>query len=269
MGHYLTEPFRLQAICTAFDFYWDSSFQFFGESHQDWEMVFVLSGSVEVTEDERVYILGPGDLIFHSAQEFHSIRSTGGTRPHVRVVSFEHSGNLPSRLTEGVFSLSLEESEEHSRIFEQILQLKKEPQPDPWLLADVRFSFSALFLRIARKQPRQDRESRSRSAWEYYRAVKAMKEALYENLTLEALCVRTAISRSTMKQLFKTYAGIGPAAYYDRLRGLEALRLLEEGKPIRQIAEDLDYSSPNYFCTCFKKLFGETPGQWRASRTGK
>jgi len=262
----LAEPFQLEAIRSANDNHWDSSFQFSGESHRMWESVFVLSGRVEVTEDERVYFLGPGDLIIHGAQEFHSIRSAGGTQPHVRVFSFEHSGNLPPRLTEGVFSLSLDESEEHSRIFEQILRLKDESQPDPWLLADVRFSLSALFLRIARKQPRQDRESRSRSAWEYHRAVTAMKEALYENLTLEDLCSRLAISRSTLKQLFKTYAGIGPAAYYDRLRGLEALRLLEEGYPIRQIAEDLDYSSPNYFCTCFKKLFGETPGQWRASR---
>ena len=39
--------------------------------------------------------------------------------------------------------------------------------------------------------------------------------------------------------------------------------------PIREIAEELGYSSPNYFCACFKKQFGTSPGQWRASRSGK
>lgn len=266
---HLTEPFRLKAICTALDFHWDSSFRFPGESHRIWESVFILAGRVEVAEDERVYILNPGDLIFHSSQEFHSIRSIDGTHPHVRVISFDHSGTLPPQLAEGVFSLGLEEAEEHHRLFQQIRQLQHSPEPDPWLLAEVRFGLSALFLRVAQKEPRQDRESRSRSAGEYHRAVAAMKETIYENLTMETLCTRTAISYSTMKQLFKTYAGIGPGVYYDRLRGLEALRLLEEGIPIRQIAEDLHYSSPNYFCACFKKLFGMPPGQWRFTRIGK
>ena len=266
---HLSQPFQLKAIRTALDFHWDSSFRFSGESHRMWESVYVLAGRVEVTEDERVYILNPGDLIFHSSQEFHRIRSIDGTQPHVRVISFDHSGTLPSQLSEGVFSLGFEEAEEHQRIFQQIQQLQHAPDPDPYLLADVLFSLSALFLRVSRKKPRQDRESRSRTAWEYHRAVAAMKEALYENLTMDDLCSRTAISYSTMKQLFKTYAGIGPGVYYDRLRGLEGMRLLEEGVSIRQISEDLGYSSPNYFCVCFKKLFGISPGQWRASRIGK
>ena len=105
----LCEPFQLQAIRSAWDFHWDSSFQFPGESHPVWEAVFVLSGRVEVAEDERVYILGPGDMIFHSSQEFHSIRSSGGTQPHVRVMAFSHSGTMPPELSQGVFSLSSEE----------------------------------------------------------------------------------------------------------------------------------------------------------------
>ena len=266
---HLAEPFRLQSIYTSLDFHWDSSFLFSGERHRFWEAVFVLSGQVEVAEDERVYILGPGDMIFHGSQEFHTIRSSGGTQPHVRVLTFIHDGTVPPRLSEGVFALDLEETEEYGRLFEMILGLREDPEPDPWALADVRFGLSSLFLRVARKEPRQDRESRSRAAWEYHRAVAAMKAAVHENLTLDALCTRTAISHSTLKQLFRTYAGIGPAAYYSRLRGLEALRQLEAGRPIRQISEDLGYSSPNYFCACFKKQFGTPPGQWRASRAGK
>ena len=72
-----------------------------------------------------------------------------------------------------------------------------------------------------------------------------------------------------MKQLFRTYAGIGPAAYYARLRGMEAQRMLEQGYSIRQIVEDLNYSSADYFCVCFKRQFGRPPGQWRASRSKK
>ena len=266
---HLTEPFRIRIICTALDFHWDSNYRFPGESHRFWEMVFVLSGQVEVTEDERVYILGPGDIILHSSQEFHSIHSYGGTQPHVRVISFVHGGTMPPQLREGVFALSLEEAEEHGRIFSLIQKLQESPEPDPRDMANVRFRFPLFLLQIAEKQPRQDREAQSRAAWEYHRAVTTMKKAVYENLTLDGLCARTGIGLSTLKHLFRTYAGIGPAAYYDRLRGLEAMRLLEEGCPIRQIAEELGYSSPNYFCICFKKQFGTPPGQWRDSHSGK
>ena len=113
-----------------------------------------------------------------------------------------------------------------------------------------------------------DRECRSHAAWDYQRAVRAMKEAVFENLSIPELCNRAGISPSNMKLLFRTYAGIGPGTYYDRLRLAEALQLLEKGDSIREAADALGYSSPNYFSACFKKHFGLPPLKWiKSSQT--
>ena len=55
--------------------------------------------------------------------------------------------------------------------------------------------------------------------------------------------------------------------YYTDMRGIEALRLLEEGMEISQIAERMNYSSVNYLSSTFKKQFGLPPGQFRSNIT--
>lgn len=97
----------------------------------------------------------------------------------------------------------------------------------------------------------------------YQKLVETMRSALYENLTMQEIASRNAISLTTMKELFRKYAGIGPKHYYAEMRGIEALKLLEEGMDIVEIAEKMNYSSPNYFSVSFKNQFGAPPGQYR------
>ena len=94
-----------------------------------------------------------------------------------------------------------------------------------------------------------------------------MEDALYENLSIQEIAMRNKISVSTIKVLFQTYAGIPPKKYYSDMRGIEALRLLEEGMEISQIAEKMNYSSVNYLSATFKKQFGLPPGQFRSKIT--
>ena len=90
-----------------------------------------------------------------------------------------------------------------------------------------------------------------------------MQDTLYENISIQELATRNGVSTTTMKDLFRTYAGMGPKKYYSDMRGIEVLRLLEEGIEIQQITEMLNYSSPSYFSNSFKKQFGMPPGQFR------
>ena len=90
-----------------------------------------------------------------------------------------------------------------------------------------------------------------------------MQESVYDNITIQEIATKNAISVTAVKELFHKYAGISPKAYYTKMRGNEALRLLESGREILEIAELLNYSSPNYFSCSFKKQFGFPPGQYR------
>ena len=54
---------------------------------------------------------------------------------------------------------------------------------------------------------------------------------------------------------------------YTTERMIEALRLLEEGMEIAEIAKKMNFSSVNYFSNSFKKQFGLPPGQYRNKLT--
>ena len=104
-------------INTANNFYWDENFSVKGESHDYWEIVCVLDGEVESVEDENVYILRRGNMVFHAPGEFHRIKSLGASHPHVLVMTFRHSGELPKVLREGVFTLSESELCRYEKTF--------------------------------------------------------------------------------------------------------------------------------------------------------
>ena len=91
-------PFTVTHICSAYDFHWAPDFRFDGERHNFWEIVCVLRGEVEATENEKVYTLRAHNLLCHAPGEFHRIRASGGTEPHVLILSFLHRGQMPPTL---------------------------------------------------------------------------------------------------------------------------------------------------------------------------
>ena len=58
--------FQITGIYTAFEYHWESDYVFSGESHDFWELVLILEGTVEVVEDDKVYKLDPGMMICHA-----------------------------------------------------------------------------------------------------------------------------------------------------------------------------------------------------------
>ncbi len=260
-------PFQIKVLNTAFDFHWNSEFSYRGESHDFGEVVCVMDGEVEVVEDQNVYLLHAGHLIYHAPMEFHRIRSFGDTHPHVMVMSFEHEGTLPSKLKDGVFFLTPTELEEYRNIFLRFYHIINHRdeyfKEDPYQDAEAAWSLSAFLTRLSQKHTPHRHLSNTPMAEEYHKIIETMQRGVCENLTLPEIAARNAVSVSTIKNLFRIYAGISPKDYYSRLRGSEALRLLTKGKSIEEISEALNFSSPCYFSLFFKKQFGMPPGQYR------
>ena len=88
MSYSLHRTFQIERINTIFTREWDTNYYFQGEMHNFWEMVYVPFGEVAVSEDERVYELKAGDIIFHKPMEFHKIWARGQEGPRVCIMSF-------------------------------------------------------------------------------------------------------------------------------------------------------------------------------------
>ena len=63
------------------------------------------------------------------------------------------------------------------------------------------------------------------------------------------------------KLLFNTYAGISPKSYFNQLRLRHANELLSIGLSVTEVAELMNFSSPNYFSAFYKKHTGISPSE--------
>lgn len=262
----IAHQFFINAFHIPHDFYWDENFTFSGEKHDSWEVVYVLSGEVECTEDDRIYHLKAGDMLFHAPLEFHKIRSYAKTNPHVFVFSFESSGNLPESLKNGIITLSEMEQKTYQQLFQTAEQVffGKQKDPDACFLCSI--ELTAFFFRLSMGHEASQRLSPSRPAREYHKLVLAMSRGVQNNYALQDFALQCNISVSYMKDLFQRYAGMSPKAYYSKLRCEEAVRLLETGMTVQETAEAMQFSSPSYFSEFFKKHVGVPPAKFLRNR---
>ncbi len=72
------------------------------------------------------------------------------------------------------------------------------------------------------------------------------------------------LSESRFYTLFRHYTGRSPAAFIQELRISCASSLLLEGCNIAESARRAGFSSPQYFCRCFKKFTNQTPGEFQS-----
>lgn len=253
----IAKGFSIDGLYSAFRFDWDESFVFAGESHNFWEIVFVESGAVEVTEDENIYTLFAGNLIFHAPMEFHRIKSFGGNSPKGLILSFSASGELPEMITRGVFTLDPTQTMEYVRIAQKAVEFNT--YPDKAMLGqEVASLLSAFIIGLGAKNTVSD-TSKSQGAIEYRRIVSFMNNSVCENLTLTDIAHKTNVSVSYIKQLFKTYAGISPKSFFNQLRIRHANELLGEGYSVTEVSDIMNFSSPNYFSAFYKKHTGLSP----------
>lgn len=242
------------------------NFNFDGEKHNFWEIVYVTDGKIEVTEDEKVYVLGEKDIIFHAPDEFHRIRSIENTCPRVLNVSFRANGDLPEFLKNGVMHLSSALHEEYTDIVSMLQSWKlhrNENAEKTINLFEISCRLSAFFMRLIRESKTKESLSSSVGARTYSSVVEMMHKEIYNNLSIEDFAKKNYISVSYIKKLFNHYAGISPKSYYSNLRISEAEKLLLSDIPISDVAEKMNFSSSSYFTLFFKSQTGYTPMQYR------
>ena len=269
----VNEPFKICGIASLLVREFPPSFVFLGESHPFWEVFAVLSGEVEVVENEKTYMLSAGDIIFHSPDEFHRLKSSGGTAPKTVTYSLIVEGKLPDALSNGVFNLTdrlLEELCEVSKVLNGAigenfdggcdytsLEAINRDNADENAIFEGVTRLSALFIAISKLDTSEGRISNTAGAHLYRNIVKTMTERVADNLSVAELAEAHHVSNSYIKKLFKAYAGESPSEYYSRLRIKEAKRRISCGHTVSEIADAMNFSSAAYFSAYFKKCTGE------------
>jgi AraC-like DNA-binding protein len=94
------------------------------------------------------------------------------------------------------------------------------------------------------------------------RALVAIHRAPAHGWSLASLAAEAAMSRSAFATAFKRATGTTPAGYLSDWRLTLAAGLLRDGRPLKQVAEEVGYAGPSSLSRAFKQRLGACPRLW-------
>jgi len=91
-----------------------------------------------------------------------------------------------------------------------------------------------------------------------------MYEKMESTLSIQDIAEELGIGYSSFRKLFKEYTGVSPLSYFQDIKLQRAKELLRATQmSIKEIAYVLNFDSPDYFSTQFKKKTGKRPSDFR------
>lgn len=96
------------------------------------------------------------------------------------------------------------------------------------------------------------------------KAVQYLTENLAVHMGLKEVAAYCGLSRAQLAFLFKEQVGIGPIAFQNEQRIARAKQMLRMSfLSVKQIALELGFKNPKYFSSCFRRISGIGPRQYR------
>lgn len=268
------QNFAISELKTFFTRDCPPDFVFPGETHNFWECLYVLSGSVCASADGRVYNLSRGNLICHKPMEFHKFYSTSPSGAQILVFSFSAEGSLTEKLRGKVFLLS----DSERRITDALLAYARSSgfyaecdamtdffinPPDEYIETSAAY-IKLLLITLAGKGE-SAKASDNPEAFIFSEAVEYMEKNLSANLKISDIASHCSTSVTVLKRIFSKYSGIGIHKYFLMLKLKCASGLLSEGKTVTETAYMLGFSDQGYFSKAFRRCMGVSPSEIKAS----
>ena len=264
---HLRRHITLTGLHTAFCHTMKTAYTSMGEAHNFWEVVLVIDGEIAIATDRDVLRIRKNCMYLHPPMEFHRHFNPTGSQPTFAVLSFDMEGEPPS--AGAIYMLSPDDVQD----FLSIVQLIKEnhlvdfggpshvDQPEP-AIAQTIICRCELFLNTVFSRQTLPRKNTNH---EYKRIVKFLSENTERKLTIPDIARELNMSVPNLKRVFSQNSGIGLMKYFNHLKIQRAIYLLGEGYSVREVSEQLSYSSQSAFCTAFQTMTGTPPSRYHKS----
>ena len=104
------DAIRITKMYSLFTCEYNNSYVFSGETHDFWEFLYIIDGSITVTADSRIYNLKTGDCIFHKPMELHKFNIASENNTKLLIFSYEAEGEWTDYFKNKVFHLTLHQN---------------------------------------------------------------------------------------------------------------------------------------------------------------
>jgi AraC-like DNA-binding protein len=219
----------------------------------DWpQLIYAARGVMTVEVDDGCWVVPAHRAVWAPAGAAHQIEMTGTVAMRTLYLDPHIATGLPRRCqTVNVSSLLRE------LILEVVRrQMLHREVPEDARLIGVLIDQLTEIEAVPLKLP-MPRDPRVRPILERLRA------APHDELSLEKLASEANMSIRTLERVFEE-TNLTFAQWRQRMRILQALRLLAVDLPVTQVALQVGYQSPSAFIAAFKRELGVTPSEYHA-----
>ena len=229
------------------------------EYHSYWELTFIDNGSLYTTIDGEDYHLNNFDIILYAPNQVHNQSTNKDSTCSYLTILFDMNIQDPSLIANRVFKSNRE-------IHNAFNNFKKVSSNEYLYDNDLMICYlKEVIIRLLQYdfQPQLASSSPTQQRFEndlLNDIIIYINENIYSNITVEDICVKFSISRSSLQNLFKNSLNTAPKQYINELKLSKAKLLIKESShTISEISEILGYTSIHYFSRKFKQHFGITP----------
>lgn len=283
--HPLEVPVKISRIVTIHYFEYTKDYQYPGERHDFWEVMYLDRGSAYVTCGDCEHLLSQGELILLPPNVRHTIRADARQPSNVFITSFASDSPALCPAAGRVLSLPSDSRALIRSMLQEGARAFELPMRDRYSLqvrADAPFGSQQLYqlrleelmlrvIRIARESeaalpsaaPPQKSRFDEQIAGDVMRLLKANVRG---HLTLADITAELGYGKTYLSLIFKKVYGTSIMLRYTELKIEEAKYLIRSGTlSISEISSLLCFSSPQYFSRRFRELTHMSPKQYESS----
>ena len=262
----MVSKINLKEILTCFYQVRKSNYVFPGESHDYYELTYIDHGKLDMTLDGKEYHLNKYDLIIYYPGQFHTQSTDNESTCSYLTIMFDMETKMDVSLMNRVFKTRKD-------IYNVLSAFMKAIQSKEYLSEEMALAYlKEVLILLYQFDTKTDEESNVNPMQEHYEntllneILVFIHNNIFTAFTLEDLCQKFSISRSSLQSLFRTNIHITPKHYISNLKLNQAKLLIQEHKyTISEISDMLGFTSIHYFSRKFKLQYGLSPSDYAKS----
>ena len=264
----------INSIYTIYNIEFPGDYIFKGESHDFWELGYIIAGQAGITSDDNIFCLEEGELFIQKPNLFHTSWAINNSKYRMFIITFNGEG-LKYSMPGGKFRLNEKERSLLEMLIAEVPNVYSrydiderqnlteiaDPSDEGYQIIKNYVELICLSLK------RREREAAGAPAdhemsVKFSKAVKFLKENIQKNLSIYEISRHLAESPSSLKKIFRLFTGGGIIRYYNHIRCQYSIQLLGDGYKIQEISDMMNFSSRNYFSFFFKREIGVSPNEY-------
>ena len=241
------------------------------ESHRQYEILYLIDGSISYIIEGETYKVSAGDIILVSPNEIHTLKIKENTSYERAVILFSLEiieGLLEDgkkyRLFENERKMPRvinKESAQRYGLGEQIMSIVESEDDEPYkrLHSISKLIEFIISLDKVLKKPIPDIKAPYTKDALIARVIELIDENIRRPISLDALAGELFVSKSTLCHRFSSYMHITPGRYITTKKMQLAQRLLQDGMGAQEVCRELGYDNYTTFYYNYKQIIGSSP----------